>query len=108
MGGIGEREMTMPEDNKQITLNGAMYEHGVLVRDIGYQLEDLAGAAHALGQDRLSDHLSKFGNLLNESFEALSRAHNEAVHDNMLRANDATTNMLRAAIAGIELGSVSP
>lgn len=91
--------------DKQVALIEAISTHGHTVRASGYELEDLANAAAVLGQERLAARLFAIRKHLTETFDLLNSAHGAAVHDNMVRAEEATHNLMRGVLAGISIGA---
>lgn len=89
--------------NPQYALIDAVSVHGSIVHSSGYELDDLASAAAALGQERLAKRLTHIAQLLNESYDLMRSAHGAAIHDNLVQAEQATHNMMRGVLAGITM-----
>ena len=97
--------MSTDRTNPQYALIDAISVHGSIVHSSGYELDDLASAAAALGQDRLAKRLAYIAQSLNESYDLMRSAHGAAIHDNLVQAEQATSNMMRGVLAGIGLGA---
>ncbi len=95
-------------ENPQIALIRAMSDHGGVVRHSGYELQELAVSAGMLGLERLAKRLEIIAESLNESFDVMNGANGQAIHDNLVQAEQATMNMMRGVLAGIDIGARNP
>jgi hypothetical protein len=68
-------------------------------------LEDLADAFAATGNQYLAIQLSGMARDLQDARDLIHKTTGEIVHDAVVASTEASNNMLRAAIAGIEHGA---
>jgi hypothetical protein len=73
------------------------------VDEAAYYLQKYATAADVLGLVELSSGLREINAMLNESKEKLRKGIDETLRDEMAQAQQASVNILNAAMAGAKL-----
>ena len=89
------------------SMNEAVHETVDSLRDIADQLHSLANAFERTGNSKVAGNLLNLAEALDERSEILSHTWGRHVGEMLQESTQASTNMLKAALAGLEVGSRS-
>lgn len=102
---IETRENAMNDYDAAVALSTAVHEHRNLIQNVGYELAEISDACSVVGMERVAKSLSTIIAALDKSVDTVMHAHSEAIYANVANAEQATTNMMRGILAGIDIGA---
>lgn len=88
-------------------INDAICEHSHLLDSAVNELDRLAGAAHAIGLDRMADTMDAICESLRASKTQLRAAHGDSVYLRLQESEQATANMMNAIFATASIREAS-
>ncbi len=81
-----------------------IYRNLITLRTVARKMNELGDAAWKMGNTRLSDTLADFSSKIEKAERGINNTVTEELNRTVKQAEEASGNMLRATLAGVELG----